>query len=248
MKIKLFLAVFAFSFLTVSAYDFVENGIAYNILKNNTLEVTSLNGNDGTDKKKDVQYKGNLIIPSTVSHDGKTYKVTEIGKYAFYDDTELTSVKIPEGIKTIHSYAFCYNDIKSLQIPASVTSLIPGFVYNSPNLTQITVSPQNKNYVSEGNCIYDKKKSILILVAPGSLSYTFPSTVKKVVDYAIDCPRMNKLVVPKTVVSIGGKAIKISSPANIVCRHKLKHIPGSEDFAKGNELPFWALGLKITSK
>lgn len=50
--------------------------------------------------------KGNLIIPETVTYEGKTYIVTEISDGVFNDCNELTSVTIPNCIGKIGENAF----------------------------------------------------------------------------------------------------------------------------------------------
>ena len=82
--------------LNASAYDFESGGIYYNILSADSLtcEVTS-----GTSK-----YSGSVVIPETVSNQGKTYKVTTIGNKAFYECSGLTSVTIPNSVTSIGNW------------------------------------------------------------------------------------------------------------------------------------------------
>lgn len=55
-------------------------------------------------------------IPSTIVYDGKTYKVTSIGKNAFYKNTSIKELIIGNNVKSIENYAFygCKNlkDVK----------------------------------------------------------------------------------------------------------------------------------------
>lgn len=52
------------------------------------------------------EYKGTVVIPSSVTHSGKTYKVVGIGEQAFAESFELLSVTIPESIEYIRDKAF----------------------------------------------------------------------------------------------------------------------------------------------
>ena len=72
------------------------NGIYY------TLDSLSLTA----EVSKNPDYSGSVSIPSTVSHEGYTYRVTSIGHWAFHDCTGLTSVKIGNNVKSIGYYAF----------------------------------------------------------------------------------------------------------------------------------------------
>ena len=56
------------------------------------------------------EYSGNVVIPESVTYNGKTYSVTSIGRDAFTNCTSLTSVTIPNSVTSIGQYAF-YNCI-----------------------------------------------------------------------------------------------------------------------------------------
>lgn len=80
----------------VSAYDFMANGIAYNIVSsaNKTLEVTSKTsssaGSDGSSN-----YSGNVVINEKVYYSGANFTVIGIGEQAF-KNSFISSLKLPE--------------------------------------------------------------------------------------------------------------------------------------------------------
>ena len=78
------------------AYDFEAEGIYYNVLSATTLEVT----------KGDKMYSGNIVIPYSVTYNGKSYSVTAIEKKAFQKCSELISIKINDNIKEIGESTF----------------------------------------------------------------------------------------------------------------------------------------------
>lgn len=80
------------------AYDFEANGIYYGITSTADKTVEVVVG--------DAQYSGDVTIPATVAYDGITYRVTSIGKHAFYDCSNLASIVISEGVTSIRDYAF----------------------------------------------------------------------------------------------------------------------------------------------
>ena len=89
--------------LPVVAKAFVGNaeieGVWYNIVtKTKTAEVIK--------PENGIAYAGDIIIPETIVYDGVTCYVTAIGKTAFADCFELTSISIPPSVKTIKGYAF----------------------------------------------------------------------------------------------------------------------------------------------
>ena len=65
-----------------------------------------------------------LVIPSQVTYNGKTYTVTEISTWAFQDNTNLTSATIPNTVTTIGNFAFrnC-TSLSTISIPASVYNI-----------------------------------------------------------------------------------------------------------------------------
>lgn len=68
--------------------------------------------------------KGSVFIPATVTYEGETYTVTEVGDGAFYGCTGITSVTVPEGVRTCGLYAFrgC-SSLKTVTLPNSMVSL-----------------------------------------------------------------------------------------------------------------------------
>lgn len=124
--------------LSSFAYDFNVNGIYYNITSasQRTVEVTS-------SKTYGWYYKGDIVIPETVTYDGKEYAVTAIGSGAFtytsYND-ELTSVTLPKSIVSIGSSSFsrCYK-LSEITIPSNCTSIGSNAFSECPLLTQIII-------------------------------------------------------------------------------------------------------------
>lgn len=106
--------------------------IYYNWENNNTeLSVTS---------HPSDSYLGKVVIPETVTYDGKSYPVTSIGEGAFEGCEELTSVVIPNGVIRIGEGAFedC-TGLTSIKIPNSVTSIGDEAFYGCKGLTAITI-------------------------------------------------------------------------------------------------------------
>ncbi|MCM1518568.1 MAG: leucine-rich repeat domain-containing protein [Pseudoflavonifractor sp.] len=54
----------------------------------------------------DTDYCGSIVIPEETEHEGQRYSVTSIGKYAFADCSEVTSVTVPSSVTTIETGAF----------------------------------------------------------------------------------------------------------------------------------------------
>jgi hypothetical protein len=80
-------------------YQVFQTPLRYEFRDDN-LTATVIKYEEGT------PYCGDVVIPSTVEHDGKTYTVTTIGRNAFFDCTELTSISIPPTVQNIYTDAF----------------------------------------------------------------------------------------------------------------------------------------------
>lgn len=83
------------------ALAFEVDGIHYNVVstKDLTCEVTNPIGVKNG-------YKGDVVIPSEVTYDNQTFKITAIGGYAFAYCNALSSVTIPESVTIIEESAF----------------------------------------------------------------------------------------------------------------------------------------------
>ncbi|MBO7119236.1 MAG: leucine-rich repeat domain-containing protein [Bacteroidaceae bacterium] len=69
-------------------------------------------------------YSGDVVIPESVTYNGKTYSVTSIGYRAFSDCSSLTSITIPNSVGYIGTAAFMFcSSLTSITIPESVTSI-----------------------------------------------------------------------------------------------------------------------------
>ena len=131
-------AIFAIAMMLITAstswaYDFIVDGIYYNY--NGDGETVSV-----TYKNKDYNsYSGSVVIPSTVTYDGTTYSVTEIGDGAFETCSNLTSLTIGNSVTSIGSYAFnnCKNLI-SVTIPKSVNKIGDKAFYNCYGIMSFT--------------------------------------------------------------------------------------------------------------
>ena len=73
------------------------NGINYSLDEENlTAEVI----------KKKNGYDSDIIIPETIEFNGASYRITSIGRGAFWDCESLTSISIPNCVEVIEDCAF----------------------------------------------------------------------------------------------------------------------------------------------
>ena len=213
---KLF--VFLFSLIlsvvfstSASAYDVKIDGIYYNLIsEGKTAEVTS-----GEEK-----YSGEVVIPSSITSEGKEYKVitigagafdgcsgltsvdipnsvTIIGDNAFADCSGLTSITIPNSVKSIGEYAFSHcSGLTSITIPNSVTSIEQGAFRNCSGLTSVDIP---NSVTSIGRRAFAD--------CSGLTSITIPNSVKSIEESTFEgCKGLRSVTIPNSVTSIGDDA------------------------------------------
>ncbi len=117
-KSILIAAIIMLSSHKASAYDFRVDGVCYNIIDANTVEVTS----SGTSPNyNDVEH---LVIPAQVTHDGRTYQVVSIGFYGLTGASDLKALTISEGLISIGQCGLNgLSSITELTLPSSLLSV-----------------------------------------------------------------------------------------------------------------------------
>ena len=71
-------------------------------------------------------YTGDIVIPSTIIHEGVEYTVTEIG-YGTFDESTISSLTLPNTIKQISNAFEKCTTLEELVVPNSVTSCFHAF-------------------------------------------------------------------------------------------------------------------------
>ncbi len=99
MKQNILIAASLACTLSTFAHDFEVDGIYYNKLSEQSVEVT-FKGNNA-DEYSD-EYSGIVVLPETVTYKDTIYTVTEIGYDAFKNNTNVTSVTIPTYISSVN--------------------------------------------------------------------------------------------------------------------------------------------------
>ena len=159
------------------AYDVKIDRIYYNLIsEGKTAEVTS----------GEEEYSGEVVIPSSITTEGKEYLVTSIGNEAFHSDSGLTSVDIPNSVTSIGIYAFegC-SGLTSVTIPNSVTSIGEGAFSDCRGLTSVDIP---NSVTSIGEWAFYGCSSLT--------SVTIPNSVTSIGKYAFsDCSALEDVII-----------------------------------------------------
>ncbi len=131
---------------------------------------------------------GSVVIPSTATHDGKTYTVTAIKAWFI-----LTN----------------YKTVTSITIPATVRSIATGAFGLSEALTEMKVEAGSNYFVAEDGVLYNKEKTSIVYwpVQKNIGNYVIPSTIKSLSGEAFSHNKtLTSVTIPASVTSIGAGA------------------------------------------
>lgn len=96
--------------------------------------------------------------------------LTSIGANAFYNCASIEQFNLPDSVESIGNYAFgkCAS-LETVSLSKSL-STVGNWVFASCNsLINLTISPENANYYSAGNCIIERGTHTLVLGCLGSI-------------------------------------------------------------------------------
>ena len=165
-------------------------------------------------------YRGqswDCVIPSSINYEDRTYAVTTIGGWAFYDCRSLTSVAIPNSVATIEYCAFknC-ESLTSITIPDSVTEIGSEAFRNCESLTSVTI-PNSVTTIEES--AFYGCSSLTSVTIPNSVttigekvfcgcssltSVTIPNSVTTIGGWAFyECSSLTSVIIPNSVTTIG---------------------------------------------
>ena len=166
---------------------------------------TSTDGNIVTPYRADV-FGANIVSNTyengrgVITFDGP---VTQIGTYAFYRKSQLTSVTLPESVTSIDTQSFgACQGLTSFTIPNSVTNVLKAAFLACYNLAEFygpAATDDHHGIVIDGRfCAF---------TPAGPEEYAIEEGVTTIIDGAFnDCGKLKKVTIPSTVVEIQEQA------------------------------------------
>jgi len=157
-RIYLLTIIFFFS-LMVRAINVEIDGIMYSInVKTGLTEVVA---------NPSHQYKGDIVIPESITYEGKEYTVTAIGQGAF-SQRDITSITFPNSITSIGNSAFVYcKRLNSIVLPEKLT-VIGDMCFASCESLRRVVIPEGLTLID--NSAFNSCYSLDSLIIPNSVT------------------------------------------------------------------------------
>ena len=132
-------------------------------------------------------YSGDVVIPSTVNYNGKDYRVTTIGDWAFCRCSNLKSVNIPVSVTSIGSACFSRCKIERIDI-ADLDKWIA---------------------MTKGKSWAPAVSYALYLNGEECTSITIPSSFTSINEFAFSgCSSLKEISIPNSVTNIGDGAFQ----------------------------------------
>lgn len=203
--------------LPAMAYDFMAGGLCYDVNEDGeSVTVTYQN----TESPRYTDLSGALTIPTTVSHDGTTYRVTAIKADAF-NGTGITEVTVPATITQVGSNAFSKcPDLKTVNWNVITCK---GYASNTTpflNSTGITTFKFGNSVKEIPAYLCYKQESITQITIPNSVTVINNSAIRectslsqvtlgnsvKQIGYACfaQCASLKKVTLPNSLVTLEG--------------------------------------------
>lgn len=119
------LTVFLSALLPASAYDFMVDGLAYDIVSTADLTCKIV--------PADQKYEGDIVVPEKVTYRGREFQVADVDSYCFYFCDALESVVLQPCIAatSLGPCFFSCGNLKSVSLPKNIKHLWQTFAYCS---------------------------------------------------------------------------------------------------------------------
>ncbi|MDR0603172.1 MAG: leucine-rich repeat protein [Bacteroidales bacterium] len=149
------------------------------------------------DLDNDNKYKGDIVIPSSVTYDDVTYTVTDITDFAFKDCKELTSVIIPNTVILFHEEVFkdC-SGLTSVTLSNSLTEIAYSAFEGCSSLTSVII-PNSVTIITD-NAFSGCSKLTSVTLSDSLTEITYNAFY--------GCSSLASVIIPNSVITIGDHA------------------------------------------
>ena len=184
-------------------------GVKYTLYRDKTAQVgvnyTGIQNNNNLSKYEGAN-DGVCVIPEKVSKDGIEYEVTKVGTNAFYFNTKLKVLVVPDTVTSVGQYAVSDSTIQYVYLGKGARS--DGSPYHfCEYLREITVSEQNTYLMDIDGILYTRDKKKLLMnpackLGSSGNEYVIPEGVERVGAYAFAYSKYRKIQLPDSLKTI----------------------------------------------
>lgn len=174
--------------------DDAGNTYTYDYLTSSTIEIVGFEG--VTDEPHDV------TVPATYTYvDGDAeieYVVASIGAEAFYANSSIATITLPEGLTTVDAYAFANCEaMTAVTFPSTLTTIGKGAFYGCDIIAEYDFSGTALATIGD-NAFAD---------SPALATVKFPSTLKSIGASAfLNCTALTAITLPEGFESVATQA------------------------------------------
>ena len=195
------------------AHDFFVDGIYYNILDDNNVEVTYKGSSI-----YEVEYRNDVVIPDNVLYNGVNYVVASIGKDAF-SYSYVKSVIIGNNVKIIGNNAFSNNSLlASITMGSNVQTIGNYAFYNCSYLSTVNSLPNT--LINIGASAFRACSNLTTIHIPDNLT-----TIGEYAFY--ECYKLASVTLGNNVTNIEGMAFMYCKALKSITLPNIKHIGSS---------------------
>ena len=163
-------------------------GISWTLDNAGTLTISGTGAMDDYGDNSAPWYNERANVKKVIIGSG----ITTIGKYAFYECENLTTVTIPNTVTIIDEGAFCSTGLTSVNIPGSVRTIGVWAFESCPQLATVTL---NTGLITIGDGAFTGAESLT--------SSTIPSGVTSIgFEAFLGCTKLKRIDIPASVTTI----------------------------------------------
>lgn len=171
--------------------------------------------------------KGDVVIPSSVAYNGKTYPITKIGDYCFLQNNYITSVVVPEGVTELGSYCFAAcPELVNVKLPSTLREIGEWAFGASDKLTEVIV-PEGVEEIKDHTFQH----------CDNLAKVSLPQSIKTIGDYVFqNCDNLKRLDIPEGTKEMGKMCITYCDSLQEITLPSTLQKMGEGCFAENPEL------------
>lgn len=222
-KSLLFIVLMLFIASAVKASDFKQGGLYYTIMSE-TNALCRLDAAPANDP-----YTGDIIVPETVTNEGKTYTVADIEDYTFYylysiHGNPISSLVVNAKVNKLPShFCTCCESLTKVVLPSSLEEIGDMAFMSCNKLIDINLPNGIKKI---GKDCFDGCESLVSITLPEELGF---------LEFRLffDCRSLSKIVIPENVKdanSLGGQFENCTFLTDVILNNKNLNINRANTF------------------